>query len=164
MTALVEARPASPSLASDLHGCQDSWRSASLLLLAHTAAGSAAPLSSRILCHLPTSTDNKHRQAPRWSAKSPWRCAALCRKNAEVRELRVARRTIRQFYKGQVITSEAQLAVIFGRRVVVGSPSVSNFLFQHAGGESVISTFAEKDMVANFATDAAIGTLEGGGR
>ena len=44
---------------------------------------------------------------------------------AEVRVLRVARRAIRQFYRenavlhtGQVITSEAQLAVIFGQRVV----------------------------------------------
>ena len=44
---------------------------------------------------------------------------------AEARMLRVARRAIRQFYrenvflhKGQVITSEAQLAVIFGQRVV----------------------------------------------
>ena len=44
---------------------------------------------------------------------------------AEVRVLRVARRAIRQFYrenvklhKGQVITSETQLAAIFGQRVV----------------------------------------------
>ena len=41
-------------------------------------------------------------------------------KYAEVRELRMARRIIRQFFEGQTITSEVQLAVIFGRRVVVG--------------------------------------------
>ena len=65
---------------------------------------------------------------------------------AEVTVPHVARRAIQQFvHKGQVITSEAQLAVIFGRRVVVASPNVSNFLFQHPGGES---TFAEKDTAA----------------
>ena len=45
---------------------------------------------------------------------------------AELKVLRVARRAIRQFYRdnffycttGQVITSEAQLAVLFGERVV----------------------------------------------
>ena len=47
-TTLLEARPASPLPASDLRGCQDSWRSiASPWPLAHTAAGSAAPLSSQ---------------------------------------------------------------------------------------------------------------------
>ena len=62
----------------------------------------------------------------------------------------MARRTTRHFYKGHDATSEAQLAVIFCRRVVVGSPNVSNFLFQHPGGESVISTIAEKDTTAEF--------------
>ena len=42
--------------------------------------------------------------------------------NAEVRVLRVARRAIRQFYrilhKGQVISSEAQLAVTFCQKVI----------------------------------------------
>ena len=52
--------------------------------------------------------------------------------NAEVRVLRVAHRAIRQFYrekvilhKSQVITSEDQIAVIFGQRVVVGAPFVA---------------------------------------
>ena len=97
-------------------------------------------------------------------------------KYAEVRALRIARRTIRQFYEGQIIiTSEAQLAVIFGRREVVDSPNVSNFLFQHPGGESVKSTFAEKDttveldmihppdVIEKYAPDATTGTLGEGG-
>ena len=40
--------------------------------------------------------------------------------------------------------------MIFGRRVVVGPLSLSNFLFQHPGGESVKSIFAEKDTTAEF--------------
>ena len=60
-------------------------------------------------------------------------------KYAEVRDLRMARRTTRQFYEGQVITSEAWLAVIFGRRVVVASPHVSYFLFPVAWSVSVRS-------------------------
>ena len=67
-----------------------------------------------------------------------------------MRELPTARRTTRQFYEFQIITSEAQLAVIFGRRVVVGHPNVSNFLFPHPEEEWVISTFAEKDTTAEF--------------
>ena len=82
-------------------------------------------------------TDLQHRHPP-------------LRYTAEVRELRMARRTTRPFYEGQIVTSETQLAVIFGRRVVVGPPNVSNFLFQHPGGEWVISTFAEKDTTTEF--------------
>ena len=68
---------------------------------------------------------NKHRKAPGWVPKSPLRCTALHRNVQRSRVLRVARRAIRQFYrenvkfyKGQVITSEAQLSVIFGQRMV----------------------------------------------
>ena len=67
---------------------------------------------------------NQHQTGPRWGPKSP-RYTVLPRSTQRMKVLRVARRAIRQFcrgnvlwHKGQVINSEPQLAVILGQRVV----------------------------------------------
>ena len=77
-----------------------------------------------------TKASETGQQSPKSSEKGPIAIHRPPSEYAEVRVLRVARRAIRQFcrenvllHEGQVITSEAQLAVIFGQRVVDNVPA-----------------------------------------
>ena len=90
-----------------------------------TATPLEAHLSGSRFCRRASDTNQQTPTGSEMGSQVPIVTHRPLSEYAEARMLRVARRAIRQFYrenvflhKGQVITSEAQLAVIFGQRVV----------------------------------------------